>query len=103
SGRSIAVCIFVAAAPGRRSPGPATAEAAAWWRTSGVRPGRAAPAANSAMASAMHTSAATPARPAPRASLARRLFATVDIASLVCFRVLFGLLMFVEVWRDLPL
>jgi vitamin K-dependent gamma-carboxylase len=55
------------------------------------------------MASAMHTSAATPARPAPRASLARRLFATVDIASLVCFRVLFGLLMFVEVWRDLPL
>ncbi|WP_096333745.1 HTTM domain-containing protein [Nannocystis exedens] len=39
---------------------------------------------------------------APRASLARRLFATVDIASLACFRVLFGLLMFVEVWTDLP-
>ncbi|MDC0670794.1 HTTM domain-containing protein [Nannocystis radixulma] len=48
----------------------------------------------------MATSAASSV--APRASLARRLFATVDIASLVCFRVLFGLLMFVEVWRDLP-
>jgi len=52
------------------------------------------------MSAAMLTSAA--ASVAPRASLARRLFATVDIASLVCFRVLFGLLMFVEVWRDLP-
>ncbi|MDC0717297.1 HTTM domain-containing protein [Nannocystis bainbridge] len=44
--------------------------------------------------------------PRPVASLlplaSRRLFATVDIASLACFRVLFGLLMFVEVWRDLP-
>ncbi|WP_434423142.1 HTTM domain-containing protein [Nannocystis pusilla] len=47
----------------------------------------------------MSTTAATLA--APRASLARRLFATVDIASLACFRVLFGLLMFVEVWSDL--
>ncbi|HEY8376172.1 MAG TPA: HTTM domain-containing protein [Nannocystis sp.] len=40
--------------------------------------------------------------PPRRAPLARRMFAAVDIASLVCFRICFGLLMLVEVWRDLP-
>lgn len=39
---------------------------------------------------------------APRFPLARRLFAGVDIAGLVWFRVAFGVLMMVEVWRYFP-
>ncbi len=39
---------------------------------------------------------------APRVPLARRLFAGVDIAALVWFRVVFGALMMIEVWRYFP-
>ncbi len=38
----------------------------------------------------------------PRIPLARRLFAGVDIAGLVWFRVTFGALMMIEVWRYFP-
>lgn len=40
--------------------------------------------------------------PTRRLPLSSRLFAPVDIASLVCFRVCFGVLMMVDVWRELP-